>query len=495
MTTSATTDLDVVRWSHPGFARIVRLAGDRAGLTFPENRREITEAAIKRAMAHAGVSDPERFAEQVSNDDSAFAAAVTELTIGETYFFRDPAQWDLVRREIAPELLRAHPDGRGVRVWSAGCASGEEAYTLGIVLRASGCISPTVIGTDLCEHRLGRATRAVYTKWSMRGLDDAGRRRYFHENGPTFHLLDEHRDARFRPLNLAGDRYGQPGQELSNLDLILCRNVLIYIAPAVVTAVFARLVASLRVGGWLMVAASDPQPDAELGLDVVVTGSGLLYRRPDLAARDAETPGRRWHDAPLPLPIVVSAAPVRLKVAATPLRATTPLTDREQATRAYGGAAYERAVALTETIIASGRDDPSTWVMLARAHANRGDLSFAAQACSRGIARYPDAPELHVVQSAIDAQRERFRAAAEGARRALYLDRTLAVAQLALGTALLRAGDEIAADRALRAAERMLAPLSPADIVPASDGASAFDLLSAVRAHRAILASRSTRVA
>lgn len=272
----------------------------------------------------------------------------------------------------------------------------------------------------------------------MRGLDDAGRRKYFSESGPTFHLLDEYRDARFRPLNLAGDGYGQPGQELSELDLILCRNVLIYIEPEVVKAVFARLVASLCVGGWLMVAASDPQPGAELALDVVVTGSGLLYRRPDLAARDTEAPAQRWHDVPLPLPITVRAAPVHAKVVATPLHATTPPTDREQATRAYQGAGYERAVALTETIIASGRDDPSTWVMLARAHANRGDLSFAAQACSRGIARYPDAPELHVVQSAIDAQRERFRAAAEGARRALYLDRTLAVAQLALGTARVR---------------------------------------------------------
>ncbi|MEO7456816.1 MAG: CheR family methyltransferase, partial [Gemmatimonadaceae bacterium] len=129
-----------VRWSNPGFARIVRIAAERAGLTFPDSRRDITEAAIRRAMAHANVSDPSAFADLVIADAQAFASALMELTIGETYFFRDPGQWQLVREEIVPDLMRAHPDGLGVRAWSAGCASGEEAYTLGIVLREAGCM-------------------------------------------------------------------------------------------------------------------------------------------------------------------------------------------------------------------------------------------------------------------------------------------------------------------------------------------------------------------
>ncbi len=95
-----------------------------------------------------------------------------------------------------------------------------------------------------------------------------------------------------------------------------------------------------------------------------------------------------------------------------------------------------------------------------------------------------------MVESALDAQREKFAASAQSARRALYLDRTLAVAQLALGTATLRMGDDAAADRALRAAERMLAAVNPREIVPASDGATVYDLLSATRAHRAILDER-----
>lgn len=155
--------------------------------------------------------------------------------------------------------------------------------------------------------------------------------------------------------------------------------------------------------------------------------------------------------------------------------------------RAYHAADYDHAVAIADTIIAAGRDSAATWVLLARSHANRGDLVNAARACALGIARHPATAELHVVACAIESQRERFAAAAEAARRALYLDRTLAVAHVALGTTLLRAGDRTAADRSLRSAERMLASLGPRDIVPASDGISAFDLLSAVKAHRAML--------
>lgn len=486
------------RWSNAGFARIVRLASDRAGLTFPENRRDITESALRRAMTHAGVRDPGAFAERVASSESAFNDALMELTVGETYFFRDPGQWDLVRQHIVPELLQRHPDGRGARVWSAGCASGEEAYTLGIVLRDAGCIDPMVTGTDLCEHRLARASRGVYTKWSLRGMDDERRHRYFHEGAQHFTLRPEYRDAHFRPLNLASPSYGLPGQDLSELDLILCRNVLIYIDPVTVSAIFARLASALREGGWLMVAASDPQPDAALGLDVVLTDAGLLYRRPTVAARGRMLAAKGSPDhqrAPSRTRVPARKTPPRARpVIARALEPVSGARSRtEQVVAAYRAGDYTRVVALAEEAIAAKADDAAVWVALARAHANRGDAAAAAAACARGIVRHPADAELHVVESALEFQRDRFTAAAEAARRALYLDRTLAVAQLALGVALMRSGDALAADRALRAAERMLAELTPGDAVRAGDGATAAGLTAATQSHRALLQQRGSR--
>ncbi|MES2179338.1 MAG: protein-glutamate O-methyltransferase CheR [Gemmatimonadota bacterium] len=489
------------RWSNPAFERVVRLAGTKAGLTFPDNRREITEAALRRAMLHIGISDPVAFADRVTSDVDAYATALTELTVGETYFFRDPGQWDLIRRILVPSLLEQHPDGHGVRAWSAGCASGEEAYSLAIVLSESGCIRPSVVGTDLCEHRLGRAARGVYTKWSMRGVDDVTRHRYFTESAQNFHLRPEFRDVQFRQLNLAEQGYGAPGQALSELDLILCRNVLIYIDPPTVADIFTRLVDALREGGWLMIAASDPQPDPELPLEVVVTDSGLLFRKnsscagrhslPDLTAITSAAPAvaapppRRFSLTPTrPAARIAPAPPARvIPPPRAPDTAVGPL-------EAYRAGKYTDAIAMAEARVRAERDDAATWIVLARANANRGDLDAAARACAFGIARHPGAAELYIVESAIETQRERYAAAAEAARRALYIDRGLVVAHLALGTALLRLGDSAAADRALRAAERGLVALGHSEVVPASDGALAQPLLNVVRAHRAMLERR-----
>ena len=495
----AVADADIVRWSDPAFARIAQLAATRAGLTFPETRREVAESAMRRAMAHAGEKTAADFAHRVAHEPEAYAAAITELTVGETYFFRDPAQWDLIRSEIVPELLRTHPDGRGVRAWSAGCASGEEAYTLGIVLREFGCVSPTVAGTDLCEHRLARAARAVYTKWSMRGMDEAARRRYFRENGQYFHLLPEHRDVQFRFLNLAGLEYGVAGHELSGLDLILCRNVLIYIDPEVCASIFARLTDALREGGWLMLSASDPQPASDLPLDVVLTDAGLLYRKNTTRTRQAPPPATAMA-APTATNRARTAGPPAGSDRASPaarrgaVAPAHPVAHEKRARHAYRVGNYDEAIAVAQAALDTGRGTASTWVLLARAHANRGDLAGAARACAEGLARLPDTAELHVVASALESQLEQFAASAEAARRALYVDRSLAVAHVALGTALLRLGDAAAADRALRAAERALAVLDAREIVPASDGVLALDLLSAVRAHRAMLAARVSHV-
>ena len=493
---AAADHTDATAWSHPAFARIVRLIGERAGLSFPENRREITESALRRAMGHASDANADRFADRVASDPAIYSIALTELTVGETYFFRDPAQWKLIRDHVVPELFAIHPDGRGVRAWSAGCASGEEAYTLGIVLRDAGCVAPSVLGTDLCEHRLGRASRAVYTKWSMRGVDEATRRRYFSESGQYFHLLPEFRDVGFRPLNLATQTYGAEGQELVGLDVILCRNVLIYIAPEITKTIFARLAASLRIGGWLMIAASDPQPDADLPLDVVVTEAGLLYRKRDPAAAQKAL-AQEQKLASLEFPRAAITAPARFvpQPANHPLHVVKTVArarERDAAT-AYRAADYNSAIQLAARDIAAGNDSVGTWVILTRAHANQGQLAEASSVCARAMARHSASAELHILDSSLAAERGQYGAAADAARRAVYMDRSLAAAHVALGMALLRSADIAAADRSLRAAERLLTELAPTDIVPASDGASVADMLSTVRAHRAILAEGGLR--
>jgi chemotaxis protein methyltransferase CheR len=489
-------ELNPLGWSSPGFAMIARLATERAGLSFPENRHATAEAAMRRAMEHEGFADANAFAERLAADSVAFSAALSELTVGETYFSRDPAQWQLLRDTIAPTLRESHPDGRGVRAWSAGCATGEEAYTLAMVLRETGYVDASVIGTDLCENRLARASSGLYGKWSMRALDESTVHRLFDPVGRQFQLAPKHREGvRFQPLNLLTGAYGGPGDVLSGLDLILCRNVLIYLEPDAVAEVTRRLVAALRDGGWLMLAASDPTPSTELPLEVVLTDSGLLYRK---CARPAVAPKIALSPEPKSLPARPSHLVAVKPGFARAARSTPPVVVHAERTgdsvdAAYRAADYARTIQLTEGMIAGGNEDPAVWILLARAHANRGEIPSASSVCARALRHHPFEAELHYLQGTLATASGRSREAVAAARRALYLDRSLTVAYIALGAALLRLGEDEAAGRALRSAERELMALTSDAPVQGSDGASAAELLAIVRAHHELL-MEGTRV-
>src|SRR5579859_5435719 len=107
----------------------------RTGLTFTDARRPTFEAAIATAMRRAGVTDPQAYLDRLDADSAALDDLVAEITVGETYFFREPEQFTLIERAIVPVLLSDRHGKRPLRLWSAGCATGEEAYTLAILMR------------------------------------------------------------------------------------------------------------------------------------------------------------------------------------------------------------------------------------------------------------------------------------------------------------------------------------------------------------------------
>ena len=140
----------------------------RTGLSPSPPRLRDFETAIRKTMFRAGIAGAEAFARAIDEDEGIFDALVSELTVGETYFFREPAQFDLLRREALPELMRNRHDGR-LRVWSAGCASGEEPYSLAILLEQEGLAErASILGTDLCRRALQSARDASYGSWSLR---------------------------------------------------------------------------------------------------------------------------------------------------------------------------------------------------------------------------------------------------------------------------------------------------------------------------------------
>ena len=430
------------------------------GLTFPASRRGALQEALVAAMARARMADLAGYLSRLGTDAALLDDLASAITVGESYFFRVPQQFDVVAEALLDGAAR-QPADRPLRLWSAGCAAGEEAYSLAILLLQRGLAGRgRILATDISRAALARARRGRYGRWSLRDVPDDLLRTYFLPAGDEFELLPAIRDAvELRYLNLAEDTYPSLATGVWGMDVILCRNVLIYFDAATVTLVVRRLLASLGEGGWLILGPSDPVVDERSQCEVLVTPGGLAYRR--LGARRAatsvpDTAPRTW-TAPVPQP-------------ATP---EPPVTTAAAPTAA--------------TVLRPDDRHPSDWVLLVRSLAGEGRLAEAGRACASALDRHRDSAELAYLHAMLLLEAGRHQAAAVAARRALYLDRMLVVGHLVLGGALARLGDATGARRAFRNAERLLARASPQDVVPASDGEPAARLLTMVRVQLGLL--------
>jgi chemotaxis protein methyltransferase CheR len=273
-------------WNSPGMARVAELVRERTGLVFPGARVAEVESTVRRVMSRHHIAGMDQLTDILDDDAEVRDELVAALTIGETYFRRDTAQFELLRHRVLPELLASAGAGRPLRIWSAGCASGEEPYSIAMILDELGALDrASITGTDISRPRLADAQRGVYSKWSLRGVAGDVRRRYFAERGRYFELAARIRKpVDFRYLNLAEDRFPSLSIDIWGMDLILCRNVLIYFDRPTVVRVARRLVESLSEDGWLILGASDPAISEMIECDVVVTDAGLAYRRPGAAS-------------------------------------------------------------------------------------------------------------------------------------------------------------------------------------------------------------------
>src|SRR2546423_4075039 len=239
--------------------RIRVLVREASGLEFPTSRRHSLDRAIDRALREARLPDAAALESRLAGPERRLEleAFVAGLTVGETHFFRHQPQLDALRHHVLPELIRIRMPERRLRIWSAGCATGEEAYSLAMIVdellpRWAGW-SVSILATDINRTALERAQRAVFGPWSFRGVPEHVKERHFRREGRQYHLSPRIREmVTFGYLNLVGDGYPSLVGGTQAMDLILCRNVLIYFSEATARRVVERLEGCLADGGWLV---------------------------------------------------------------------------------------------------------------------------------------------------------------------------------------------------------------------------------------------------
>ncbi|MGZ3457817.1 MAG: CheR family methyltransferase [Archangium sp.] len=473
------------RWRHPGYVAVLELVAARAGLLPPSCPPAAMEG-IDRAMARAGLSDFEAYRARLEADAALLDDLLVELTIGETYFFRNPEHFDFVRREALPELRRLRGPGHVVRAWSAGCASGEEPYSLAVLLLEEGYGERMEVrGTDVSRAALARAQVASYGEWSLRGAAASHMRPFLHPEDRRYTLAPEVRGrVHFGYLNLAEDTWPSHLQGIREMDVIFCRNVLIYFNRLTIEAVARRLHASLASGGFLITGPSDPSLSGLAPFETLVTDWGIVYHRP-APGDTTRVHALRRIPAPARPPTV---PPLELPPAPQPAALLPPPPAPPPAAEPEGLEGAKQALARGdwhEAALRAGalQDDPGAAAVAVRALANL-DAQVAVRACAEAAARHPLAVELRYLEALLLLGLGRVAEAERAVRQALYLEPSLAVAHLMLGHILRRQGDTAGARRAFATAESLCAALPPDTPLPLADGERAGRLEAVARAER-----------
>jgi chemotaxis protein methyltransferase CheR len=484
-------------WSAEGYAHVFERVQKRAGLLLP-SCTPAAEEGIDRAMARAGASDFASYLERLASDPAAFDDLLTELTIGETYFFRTHEHFDFLRQHALPELKRLRGPAHTLRVWSAGCASGEEPYSLAVLLLEEGCGDRMeVLATDISQAALARAREGSYSPWSLRDEAAQQMRPYLRLEDRRYLLAPEVRQrVRFDYLNLATDTWPSVSTGIHDLDIIFCRNVLIYLTRATVEAVARRLYESLADGGFLLTGPSDPSLDGLAPFRPLLTEWGVAWRRapshtsaaapsfiptpqpsppPSLAL--PPPPPTPPPATPPPLPAPPPAPPPA--PGAPPLAPSLPPDALEPSKQALARGDWQGAARLA----LAQADSPDAAVLAMRALANLAPEA-AVRACAEAVARHPLSTELRYLEAVLLLGLGRLKEAERAARQVLYLDPSLAVAHFALGHVLRRLGDIPGALRAFRITERLCARLAPDALVPLAEGERAGALVAAARGER-----------
>lgn len=387
-------------------------------------------------------------------------------TIGETYFFRDRSQIDALWDSVLPDLIteRIRTGRRQLSLWSAGCSTGEEPYSLAIMLRE---LIPDIqnwniriLATDLNTNHLDRAEQGVYRAWSFRSeIPQAIRERWFSEEVGGFRIDPTIRKmVTFAPLNLAGSVYLIHDSPIKNIDVVLCRNVLIYFDKATVSATLKRFHDSLADSGWLVIGHSESAHMANQPFEVRnFVGAVLFQKVPKPTSFEPLFIGE-------PEPFPVSKPTLLSPSISHPIPDSVNIREPE--------IPVEKAES----------DKPDPWG-LAYDAANKEDWAEALKWLEAAEVTHKLRPEVHYLRGIVELQQGEIEKALASLRRAIYCKHEFVLAHFTIGEIFEKVGQVKKAASHWKQAQHILATLPPDAPIESSDSLTV-EMLSTVLEYR-----------
>ncbi|MBF0182811.1 MAG: hypothetical protein HQM06_00275 [Magnetococcales bacterium] len=451
------------------FCRIIQ---SYTGLLVPDHDRPYLREKLTRRVHATRMGAEDLYLALLTADGPAteaeWRALVLELTTGESYFFRDAGQMRLLREEIFPDLLRQRAKERLLRVWSAGCSTGEEPYSLAIILQSllpgTESWQTLIKGTDINEYALQKAREGRYSRWAFRGVSGDMVERNFMRNQSDWQVEATIRGmVQYERLNLIKEKYPDPSRGLYDLDLIVCRNVFIYFGHDAIAEIMARFAECLRPGGYVLTGHAEVQQPVSqlvasgaLPLQARQFPDSVIFQRPvESEARSSAAllksggmmPTMATPVVPQRKATVLAAKEERaspamrsagvsntLRVTVSPAKAAQAIPEKrlQEARLLFDKGQYGESIRCAEELLQVGSVAGEANLLLAKAHANLGDTRKADVHCREALRQRPFAAEPHFVLANLVHDRGDAEQTKALLKKALYLDRNHVPAYLHL---------------------------------------------------------------
>ncbi|MCL2102590.1 MAG: protein-glutamate O-methyltransferase CheR [Syntrophorhabdaceae bacterium] len=259
------------------FEKLKSYIYDNAGICVSEIKKHSIENHLARRIRDNRLSNFDEYFLLLSRDGNERKILYDIVTTNETYFFREPNQLEVFSKHVMPQVLK-NKRVREVRVWSAACSSGEEPYTLAAMLKENEPLVRTdIIGSDISDGVLEQARRGIYSSYSVRNVPPNYLKKYFKARENAYELDESIRKmVRFSNINLVDEKLVRA---IRNVDVIFCRNVLIYFDDKSKRKAVSLLYDALAPNGFLIVGTSESLYNVTRAFQPTVINRVVLYHK------------------------------------------------------------------------------------------------------------------------------------------------------------------------------------------------------------------------